>query len=171
MIICEGADGAGKTLLAQRIATATGWPLQHSGGPPKTEEEMCARVFNYLHGSKRIVFDRFPVISDVVYASVMGRTTPVRPEMRTMLDACQPLIIFCHAPDDVIRGSQDTPGIDTAAHVGLVIKHHRRLRQAYFEYFDRYPPSIIHTWFPPDTDRVMVRCGIHTRLIEQGGVS
>jgi hypothetical protein len=145
MIILEGADGSGKSTLAKKISDLLGWRLQHSGGPPKSELEMIRRVNTYLTGERNVVYDRFPTITDPIYARAFGRSTPITSEMRWALTRLEPMIVFCHAPSAYL-GDQTNHEIDTISHVEAVRKNHLRLREQYLAYFDRVPPAITFHW-------------------------
>lgn len=98
--IFEGPDGAGKSFTALEVSRAVGLPIHHSGGPPKSRQEMFNRVERLLT-KDNIIFDRFPLISDHVYGPIIRNESlfslhmlqriklPViycRPSLKTILD-------------------------------------------------------------------------------------
>lgn len=67
-LIFEGADGTGKSTIAQAIARTTGWPLVHCGPPERLAwEEWVHQATTYGEGP--VIFDRLHVGS-----MVYGRT-------------------------------------------------------------------------------------------------
>lgn len=69
-LIFEGPDGAGKTFTALEISRAVNLPLYHAGGPPKSPGELIERI-ETMQKLEGYVLDRFPIISDSVYAHVI----------------------------------------------------------------------------------------------------
>lgn len=67
-IIVEGPDGAGKSTLAESLGSATGLPVIHGGGPPKTETEARNRAREPL--INQAVYDRNVVVSEQVYGAL-----------------------------------------------------------------------------------------------------
>src|ERR1700759_2893092 len=65
-IIIEGHDNSGKSTLAQKLASYIGLRIQESEGPPKSAEEINARVDGY-ELLRDTLFVRHPVISNSIY--------------------------------------------------------------------------------------------------------
>lgn len=70
IIIIEGPDGSGKSILAEELAKRTGYSLVHMTPPTSEEdsEEMEAAYAQMLHGNK--IFDRC-WYSEMVYGPVL----------------------------------------------------------------------------------------------------
>lgn len=104
MIVLEGPDGAGKTTLANQLSAALNIAVQHSGGPPKSREEIIERqrtLNDRLRRKELFIADRVPLISDSVYGPIIRGGTPFETlphfgiELRMYLTAP---IIYCRPP-------------------------------------------------------------------------
>jgi len=70
MFIVEGADGSGKTGVAERLAGLLGAKKLHEGGPPKTREEGIRRM-EWQFDSFGQVLDRAFIISEMIYGPII----------------------------------------------------------------------------------------------------
>lgn len=105
MIVIEGPDGAGKTELATRLSAELEIPVEPKAvnGDAQTITDMGAWVENALsQGFGRRLYDRFSLISELVYAPSMGRPWKPPHHLRSWLVnqlarfyAIQPVIIYC----------------------------------------------------------------------------
>lgn len=106
MIVLEGIDGAGKSLLAQQLSSALNIAVHHSGGPPKSFEEIINRQVVMTQNLSRgflLIYDRAPCISDPIYGSVIRGKTPFddHPELGpAMRDHLIIPIIYCRPPTE-----------------------------------------------------------------------
>lgn len=68
-IVIEGANGTGKSTLAEELGIVFGLQVIHANGPSKTEEECLARCIRQeaLIDLSEYVFDRTQSISFLVY--------------------------------------------------------------------------------------------------------
>lgn len=73
MIILEGPDGAGKSTIAERLSKEYNLPIKSGEGPPKSPQDFSERVDRYLSLPARYIYDRHPVISGPIYASLRGQ--------------------------------------------------------------------------------------------------
>lgn len=71
IIILEGPDGAGKTTLAQQLATAFGLTVHHEGPPPQNVSMLqhYGRILDDARG-KNVVFDRL-YVGERVYGPIV----------------------------------------------------------------------------------------------------
>lgn len=100
IIIIEGADGSGKTTLAEQISKQTGYPVVHRSSP-KSEEEKAVMMQMYLQAIKEgrnVIFDRC-WYSEMVYGVVMRDESvisyPQMYELERSLAKRGALIIYC----------------------------------------------------------------------------
>ena len=98
--IIEGADGTGKTTLANYLSKATGFPIKHRS-KPKNEEERQEMYKNYLEdikSSKGVIWDR-AFYSEMVYGPVMRDKSYIDKsqmiEFEILLAKHGAVIIFC----------------------------------------------------------------------------
>lgn len=72
LIILEGPDGGGKSVMASKIHDEFELPIIHPGKPPLLESETSGLVFQQLiramHKSKWFVYDRCTSLSEFVYS-------------------------------------------------------------------------------------------------------
>ena len=99
-IIIEGPDGAGKTMLANKLRDQTGYMLLHRS-QPKTEEDKIKMMDEYLQvlkSGKNCIMDR-SWYSEMVYGPVMRGVSIISyPQMYTLekqLAHAGGLIIHC----------------------------------------------------------------------------
>ena len=101
VIVLEGPDGAGKSTLAERLAYKFQWPIVHTGGPLANREDYFTRVQDKkLRVARNTIFDRVPMISELVYCLVQDRA-PFIHEWEAMNDliALRPVVIYCRLAD------------------------------------------------------------------------
>lgn len=107
IIIIEGPDGAGKTMLAYKLLDAIpGSELRHFGAPTTVEEaynyyKVYARLLAEHNKNKTIILDRC-WYSDMVYGPVMRGTQEMTQEHADMLAGMVVasgggMIIYCTA--------------------------------------------------------------------------
>lgn len=107
MIIIEGMDNSGKTTLVNYLASEIPCEMMRSPGP-NTPEFLASWVMIMIQrqASLPVLFDRFPVISEAVYGTVLrGKNALDLYGDRTftvILKALHPLIIYCRPPFDRI---------------------------------------------------------------------
>ena len=137
MLILEGADGSGKTSLASAIRTtlAPDLPLVpkivgSDARPPKSmkvwTDEHLAAGFQYR------MYDRFPLISDSIYAPVLGRAPFLAPGAETgyrysqFYNRVDPIIIYCLPPFETVWANIQREDTDNS-----VVNDLGRARQIY----------------------------------------
>lgn len=115
MIIVEGPDGCGKTLLAKQLSRMTSFPI----APRVVSEDAEAMVDlvkwtndNLKAGWQSVIFDRHRLISEPIYGPIL------RGELETGFDnfaqmnywldlfyRIDPIIIYCLPPMKTMRGN------------------------------------------------------------------
>lgn len=76
MICVEGPDNSGKSTLAQFLSHELCLPVKHSGGPPKAEFDISDRCQKLITSHHPLIIDRFPAISELVYAPLLRSVDP-----------------------------------------------------------------------------------------------
>ena len=110
VIIIEGMDGSGKTILAQQLSLRLGnVPIKRfvtSGGPTNYDllvESTKAALMN-LHNQvtqnqrPAVIYDRFPLISEPVYGTILRGRNRFDDEWTTLIDlllALDPIVVYC----------------------------------------------------------------------------
>lgn len=135
MIVVEGFDGAGKTVLTGQIAAATGWPTYHTGGPTKDMEDVrrCLRR-TYMRFLENCVQDRCTHVSESVY-SLFTRPLQAAEAMSHLYEMrAAKVLVYCRPPTDVLLESvkvHEAKGHETQAHVDRVKEKARELISVY----------------------------------------
>lgn len=104
VIICEGPDGAGKSYTADFIKSAVSLPIFPTKGPPKTPGEIIKRVKNILE-MDNYIFDRFSLISEMVYGPTLRQVEIFDPSWLNRLDPSKYIVIYCRPPRDTIHST------------------------------------------------------------------
>ena len=117
IIIIEGVDGSGKTMLAQQISRQTKYPIVHRT-KPKDEGEKALMMGEYLQAvrsSKNIIFDRC-WYSEMAYGPVMRDKSyisyPQMYELEKQLARVGALIIYCTGAESMLWKRCQTRGED-----------------------------------------------------------
>ena len=103
IIILEGPDGSGKSMLAQKLAQQTGYMLMHRS-QPKSEEDKARMMDEYkqvIKSGKNVIFDRC-WYSEMVYGPVMRDTSVISHtqmfELERMMMRNGAIVIHCTGP-------------------------------------------------------------------------
>mgnify|MGYP001305073325 CR=1 FL=1 len=117
MIIIEGMDGSGKTSLAQKLSFRLGdVPIKRlvtSGGPTyydllvERTRATLTELRNQVTRNQRpvVIYDRFPLISEAVYGTILRGRNSFGDEWTTLIDlllALDPVVIYCRPRIDLI---------------------------------------------------------------------
>lgn len=102
-IIVEGPDGAGKTWLCRDLAHIFKAEIVHTGGRIKDQDDYDRRVqgvFNDFRYKPRVIFDRVPPLSELVYGQTKDPEDRVLVGTRDFLrQTCRtPIVVMCHPP-------------------------------------------------------------------------
>lgn len=148
--VVEGPDNSGKSTLASFLARELKTHLVHSGGPGKDKIEFMARVNRLTDYPSPVIFDRFPVISEHVYAPVIRNTDTFDGTVhmhRLRLMARNPIIIYCRPPMPILMDLKDHPvksEHEDADHVARVVRNGLALVQRYDEVMTTDYPDALH---------------------------
>lgn len=100
VIIIEGADGSGKTTLANQLSEQTGYKIIHRTRP-KTEEDKALMMVEYLQiieSGENVIFDRC-WYSEMVYGPVMRDVSVISYaqmyDLERQLTEVGAMIIYC----------------------------------------------------------------------------
>jgi thymidylate kinase len=149
-IVLEGPDNSGKSTLARTLADVTGRKIIKSEGPERHRGEVNTRIYRLLdvYKNEKVIFDRYPVISQQMY-SVIKPNTPVKPSLIRQFYDSHPLIIYCRP--DLSRGMQGhvRKEYDTSEYLGSIEKNYKKLCAAYDQWALEHA-TIIHRWGQSD---------------------
>ena len=132
MIIVEGCDNSGKTMLSAQLSKALNIPARHSTAPNPawTALEALEHSSRSLR-PQRAILDRVYAISETVYGPIVrGRNALGEQARQAIMDLYQRpyLIIYCRPHIDTIlknSGRDQMPG---------VIENHRQLVKKYDDF-------------------------------------
>lgn len=109
-VIIEGPDGAGKSTLAEQLATSMGLVLRHTGPPKTSALDECAEMLK-LHDRTGlgVAFDRFH-LGERVYGPVFRGVDTLGDEGQRSLEATlqssfRPILVRCLPPWPVVQGN------------------------------------------------------------------
>ncbi len=97
MIVIEGMDNSGKSTLARALADYMTMGVQESEGPPKSDDEINARVDGYADMGDHTIFVRHPVISNAIYGKFRPEGDPITPGRAMIFYEAKPILIYCDA--------------------------------------------------------------------------
>lgn len=122
MLIVEGPDGAGKTTLIKDIvkqlqswttALSVKEPVKVIKSPGPLGEGLFEWAVNALSRAiEPVVFDRFPLFSEIVYGPILRRKLLMNrtqfDELKTLLIDWNPLVVYCRPPTSTLTESSKT---------------------------------------------------------------
>jgi hypothetical protein len=151
MIIIEGADNSGKSTLACELSSRLNIPLHHSGGPPRNADEILLRqqdIVSSLENSERKIFDRVPVISDMVYGIPLRGGSPFQSNHQTfreqLRNALKFPVIYCRPPVEILlnivgRDQSHKSAYKTPEHMAALLKKIPHVIERYDLLISNYP--------------------------------
>lgn len=104
MIIIEGVDNSGKTVLGQKLSEFFNYPLIHSPGH-------CPEMFDWTRKALRDeeikFYDRFPIISEGIYGPILRDGDDFETEggkkILNLFWGRRPMVIYCKPPLKIIK--------------------------------------------------------------------
>ena len=129
MIVIEGMDNSGKSTLARALADNIGLIVQESEGPPRSPEEMNARVDRYQEMEGRL-FVRHPCISENIYGPRIRGANCITPGRMMLFYEAKPLLIYCDAGDRGMTGHERLEH-DTDEHMVGLEREYREILTEY----------------------------------------
>ena len=100
IIILDGPDGTGKTMLAKQLSKQTGYPIIHRSMPKDDAEKqrMMGEYLQVVRSGKNMIFDRC-WYSEMAYGPVMRDTSvisfPQMYELERQLARHGAMLIYC----------------------------------------------------------------------------
>ena len=145
MIIIEGMDGSGKTSLAQKLSFRLGnVPIKRlvtSGGPTyydllvERTRATLTELRNQVTRNQRpvVIYDRFPLISEAVYGTILRGRNSFGDEWTTLINlllALDPVVIYCRPRiESILQNTRETADSQMEG----VVSRARELVNAYDE--------------------------------------
>lgn len=127
-IIIEGHDNSGKSTLALAMASYMELFIQESEGPPKSDDEINARVDAY-EDMQHYLFVRHPVVSNSIYGQFRDEGDPITEGRRMIFYEAGHTIIYCDAQQGY--DGHNVKDHDTEQHLKLLDENAQALLQAY----------------------------------------
>ena len=157
IIIVEGMDGTGKTVLVQQLAHRLEIkPRKYVGslGPSddyrlalvsRTRSEIATlEAISTKGGSIKRLYDRFPLLSEAIYGPILrghncfgGLYYP----LRSRLLALKAMIIYCRPDREVIQAN-----VQQAPQMPGVLEHFDELLDAYDKLFEELTESPVNSY-------------------------
>jgi adenylate kinase family enzyme len=136
MIILEGADGCGKSTLAEILSARFKLEIYHSGRP-QTESELYDTIYEIKSQKENKIIDRVPWISDVVYNNALKRQHRI-PEsiMYTFIEESD-IVIWCN-PSLAVLNIKEGKGHKPEHYMDQVKTNSDVLRSEYTRFFESY---------------------------------
>ena len=144
-VVIFGPDNSGKTTLAKKLTEDGVFLYSHSPGPIPIEG-MCKYIEHYLDNVRNVVFDRFPVVEEMVCGKILRGTDKFdsfREEANSFLNRID-LFIFCN------------PGIEAITNWGTreqmegIKENILNLHQGYCELFEKLKQNgknvLVYNW-------------------------
>lgn len=156
-IFVEGPDGSGKSTLVQKLVYERNTFGVHTGGPPRSEDDMIARVFNLMElcrvAPKPLVFDRCPPVCEMVYPVAFGRPMYLNQSVLLwVIEQINPVIVYCRRGTEIMKADmvKAQKGHKPYEHLQKVLDRFPALVEAYDEAFavldDRRVKVIEYDW-------------------------
>jgi thymidylate kinase len=104
-LIVEGPDSSGKSGLIEMISRERQIEVLHTGGPQ--DEESLFKMMEYILTLDKIIIDRLPIVSEMVYGTVLRGYSKFSPSdfnhYFNLLEKKDPVYIYCRPPRKTIH--------------------------------------------------------------------
>lgn len=167
MIVLEGVDSSGKSTIAEGFRHRWGWPVERSRGAAKNPEEINNRLEEYAAMGQRVIFDRHPAISELIYGPIAQRPNWIQPIHVARFWTTPKLLIFCRPSGEIKLASQTNLGIDTPEYVAHLTATRTQLVAAYDEFFSQLDSSVYTTYDWRNLGQIIAVAEKHVHLIDQ----
>jgi hypothetical protein len=164
MIVIEGMDNSGKSTLARVMGDYMGLIVQESEGPPRSEDEINARVDRYQDMHERL-FVRHPVISNAIHGKFREEGNPITPGREMIFYEAKPILIYCDAGLRGLEGHVEKAH-DSPEHLELVTSKYMELLREYRLWAAEYAHFIYR--IGDDMDQLTSTVYFYNQWIEQG---
>lgn len=148
VIVLEGPDGAGKSTLSNHLAKHFMWMQVHTGGPIVTRDEIFERIkTKELMTKEFAIFDRIPMISELVYPLVAPRELFItEQESLDLIKQMRPVIVYCRldSSEKMLSHILSSPkGHKPPEYLEKVKANHQRITDRYEEVMKIIPPEFL----------------------------
>lgn len=142
-IIIEGPDGSGKTFTADAVSSAVNLQKYPTQGPPKSPSEIVKRIMHTMCLDDH-VFDRFPLISEMVYGPILRNDDTFSYMWLDRLIPDKYIVVYCRPSiETILENSLKTKPHKSADHISSVINKWKLIIDEYDWIMDRIDNKII----------------------------
>ena len=136
MIILEGPDGHGKSTLAEKLQQEFDASIWTSGSPPKDTADIVMRakaVESYAASGERLIIDRCPAISELVYGNVVRGDVQLPHAWRYIFKLVnyEVIFIYCKTTDPIHSPKMG----ENPKHLAKINFHEEAIIKAYDDIF------------------------------------
>ena len=102
MIIIEGPDNSGKSILAKHLSQSLKLKIWHSPGP-NTKEQLYDSM-DFVMKQEELILDRVPCISEQIYGPVLRGKNLLQDTglLEKLIEEKDPIFIYCRPSTDII---------------------------------------------------------------------
>lgn len=136
-LVLEGPDSAGKTTLAKKLSREFNLPIMKWDTRPLKTPQLLARLQPF-YSNLEFIYDRMTLISETIYAEVMGRQPLIGEGLATALMSQYKdlIIIYCCPPKDHVTNTYD-PDFSSDHSVSTQLVYKAKLYDAYSRWYKR----------------------------------
>ena len=166
MIVVEGMDNTGKTSLVNHLATRYSLPVIHSAGPRDMLGSFRWVRAALNHHRHHIIFDRFALISEAVYGTILRGVdmfeNPAGLHLWDTFRRLDPIIIYCRPHIGVVTNFGDR------AQMEGVVDRATQLYSRYEEVMADRVKTFLPFDFTVDSDYEKIDQAVDLMLLERG---
>lgn len=136
MIVVEGFDASGKSTLAVKIGKRLTWPIVHTGGPTKGEDDVLRCLTRSRHRmTLHNVQDRITHVSEACYGMLRSPKSAALAiqSLRDFHDGVT--VIYCRPPTEFMLEALKNQHVDeewdTPKHMAMVLENARTIIAIY----------------------------------------